>query len=1173
MKGIIKKTLSIILCFTMVFTMFQETMLSASAKVVGPDNKTELTITTDKSKYSWGDTIIFNITVKNVSNETLKGIKINSFAREVTQIAQQGDLPVIPELQPGESKTVQIEYYATKLASFLIIFMPIFWLFSPAGKIAYREAPFNYEQKVKIGLFKHKIGFEVEYGVESENVMPTVSFEATYGGNVSTKSGKYSAGTIISLTAIPFDGWHFVKWESTNGGEFTKIDSADSKYTVPTDDTSVIGIFEKDSQDSATEDDYIVYNAFYGLQIGFSEGDYADSVTKHIILPDRYDVNGQKVTVKWSTSNSSVVTPDGNVVRPAINDAPVILTAELSKGEAVVEKLFNITIKKNTDTSYDDIKNNTIIDLEKMNESPDGNNDLEVEYSEDGERISFISGVFSDVEVDSVETALQSIYSVRSLIGITSPKDELKWVATNHDGISLAYSFNQQYEGIPLYGINVTVSANEDTGIVQSISSSAFPEETLSTVDIVPSITADEAKQTNGIIADATDRLIVYCLDEYISEPVLAYLIETSGTVYVINAKNGSIISQWSNNMDWGDYSTTGYGKDELNNNVTFPVQFHQWDFWFYYQEDVERNIQVKGNSESAITKEFNTEWKDRTANSAYTNVIKTYDWYKTHLNRNSIDNSGMKIIVNVHDGSMTNNAYWSSTSEQIYFCENTNGGTPTTAAGLDIIAHEITHGVFEKIVGTRLKYENFTGSINEGYADVFGFFVDNDDWTMGEDWIELRDAANPARHNAPTRLNGSNYYTGTNQSTLVHTNSSLVYHAMYLMHSYGIEKNKLEKIWYNSMSLGYDANSTFHTVRRNLIQAAKNNNCSDEEIAKVRKAFDEEAIYGETGKIKITFTDISGNNIPASNLLSTDFEMNRNKFDVPKTKYTNIGVNDSGAISLERVYFGTYNTVIKVPQYIPFEAQIEITKEKTIELVVPLIKSGEGEANGTITGATTGRTIDNVDLILFKGWNQRSGNVVATSHSDTNGKYAFKLPAGYYTMKMSKDGYTTGYFNLKINGGEIISNQNASISPSMTLGSNYRVVLTWGANPSDLDSHLFGQSADGTSYHVYFSNKNGYNGSGRVANLDVDDQTSYGPETTTFTVDTEGSYEYYIDWYSGSGTWGTSGGKVEVYNEGTLIYVFDVPKVNNRSGSWKVFTYRNGIFTPFNIIQSQDIY
>ncbi len=124
MKGTFKKTLSIILCLVMVFTMCQGTMLSASAKVVGPDNKTELTITTDKSNYSWGDTILFTINVKNVTNETLNGIKINSMSREVTQIAQQGDLPVISQLHPGESTTVQIEYFATKIASFLIFLCP-----------------------------------------------------------------------------------------------------------------------------------------------------------------------------------------------------------------------------------------------------------------------------------------------------------------------------------------------------------------------------------------------------------------------------------------------------------------------------------------------------------------------------------------------------------------------------------------------------------------------------------------------------------------------------------------------------------------------------------------------------------------------------------------------------------------------------------------------------------------------------------------------------------------------------------------------------------------------------------------------------------------------------------------------------------------------------------------
>lgn len=177
MKGFFKKTLSMVLCFVMVFTMFQGSMLSASAKVVGPDNKTELTITADKSKYSWGDTIVFNIDVKNVTDEVLTGIKINSFARAYTKVAQQGDLPVIARLAPGESQTVQIEYYTTRLVGFMAIFFPIVWLFSPMARIAYREANFNYEQKVKIGVLKYRIGFEVEYDVEqtsTSNILLTI---------------------------------------------------------------------------------------------------------------------------------------------------------------------------------------------------------------------------------------------------------------------------------------------------------------------------------------------------------------------------------------------------------------------------------------------------------------------------------------------------------------------------------------------------------------------------------------------------------------------------------------------------------------------------------------------------------------------------------------------------------------------------------------------------------------------------------------------------------------------------------------------------------------------------------------------------------------------------------------------------------------------------------------
>ena len=168
MKKAIKKIICMILCFAMIFTTLQTTMFSASAKVVGPDKKTELTITTDKSKYSWGDTIVFNIDVKNVSNETLTGIRISSLARNYMKLVEDGDAPVISKLEPGETTTVQVKYFATKLVGVMAFFFPIIWLFSPAARILYRETPFNYEKKVKVGAIKYRIGFEVEYNITNE---------------------------------------------------------------------------------------------------------------------------------------------------------------------------------------------------------------------------------------------------------------------------------------------------------------------------------------------------------------------------------------------------------------------------------------------------------------------------------------------------------------------------------------------------------------------------------------------------------------------------------------------------------------------------------------------------------------------------------------------------------------------------------------------------------------------------------------------------------------------------------------------------------------------------------------------------------------------------------------------------------------------------------------------
>ena len=165
----------------------------------------------------------------------------------------------------------------------------------------------------------------------------------------------------------------------------------------------------------------------------------------------------------------------------------------------------------------------------------------------------------------------------------------------------------------------------------------------------------------------------------------------------------------------------------------------------------------------------------------------------------------------------------------------------------------------------------------------------------------------------------------------------------------------------------------------------------------------------------------------------------------------------------------------------------------------------------------------------------------------------------------MTKDNFTSSQFNVTVSGA--VTNQNASMSGGLDYTA-LRIVLEWGEYPSDLDSHLVGEFSDGKKFHVYFSSRNGYNSSGDLAaNLDVDDTSSYGPETITlFNTELDAEYKYFIHWYSGSGTWAGSQAKISVYvgNNATPFRVYDIPVndslANTGHGFWNVFTLSNGI-------------
>lgn len=114
-------------------------------------------------------------------------------------------------------------------------------------------------------------------------------------------------------------------------------------------------------------------------------------------------------------------------------------------------------------------------------------------------------------------------------------------------------------------------------------------------------------------------------------------------------------------------------------------------------------------------------------------------------------------------------------------------------------------------------------------------------------------------------------------------------------------------------------------------------------------------------------------------------------------------------------------------------------------------------------------------------------------------------------------------------------------------------IKLTWGAGPSDLDSHL--TAPDGT--HIYFSSK-GTLVSDPYANLDVDDTSSYGPEVITIRKLMVGTYTYSVHNYSGgtNPSITSSPAHVELSRNGTVqAFTPGAGEVTGSTYWWNVFT------------------
>jgi uncharacterized protein YfaP (DUF2135 family) len=273
----------------------------------------------------------------------------------------------------------------------------------------------------------------------------------------------------------------------------------------------------------------------------------------------------------------------------------------------------------------------------------------------------------------------------------------------------------------------------------------------------------------------------------------------------------------------------------------------------------------------------------------------------------------------------------------------------------------------------------------------------------------------------------------------------------------------------------------------------------------------------------------------------------------------------------------GCYTVEIKKDGYVAQNFVITSDgKSKTVLQNIQLVMI-KYTISGVVRDAETGNALEGVAIKFRVGKDNKSGDYYSVNgtevvvYTDAQGKYTVSLAGGTYTAEAKKNGNITIY-------SVIISSESAEkmlqdMVLSKTLPENqYRVVLSWGNNPLDLDSYFAGTTGDGQSINVNYQKPTIKVGD-TVVTLDRDDRDGNGPETVTFVVDSSGNYTYSVYDLSDSSTPASnllslSGATVKVYKGNEEIKTYVIP-TNENGITWNVFKVENGQIVDVNTITS----
>jgi thermolysin len=268
------------------------------------------------------------------------------------------------------------------------------------------------------------------------------------------------------------------------------------------------------------------------------------------------------------------------------------------------------------------------------------------------------------------------------------------------------------------------------------------------------------------------------------------------------------------------------------------------------------------------LASDADNDWSDGADVDAHVYAGYVYDYYFKRHGRRGLDNANIPIRSVVHP---IRRELWTFYDAEIvtFFFTNASylgdgvmfygDGLPPgvvspfdgkrwnyLAGALDVVAHELTHGVTD--YSSRLNYRDESGALNEAFSDIMGTSVEfyvrlaekggrTPNYILGDDVIApggIRSMQNPVSYGDPDHY--SLLYRGPLDNGGVHTNSGIANYVFYLAIEGGTNRvsgvtvqgvgaanrEQMERVFYRAFTSALVPSSNFSQARTATIQAAR---------------------------------------------------------------------------------------------------------------------------------------------------------------------------------------------------------------------------------------------------------------------------------------------------------------------------------------------------------------